>query len=144
MIVHNDYLSDEELRQLIGEAENDMVPAPLQLKEKIVSEVFKKGTDREFAMYCFRVSISVAAAVLLVFMTSDLPEFDKEPGVVIEESTAKEGVWVNISEAFVSDYWDAQMVQEYPTREEVLNDTDFAWDVFNENDFFEEKDNMTN
>ncbi len=78
-----EYLSDEELKLLILEVEqNDMVIAPPDMDERILSgitpewerkeEGLSEGQRRkEFRHYCFRVWTSVAAAVVMVFL---LPE----------------------------------------------------------------------
>lgn len=82
-----EYLSDEELKLLIAEVErNELVTAPPDLKQDIMNmisaetQVVNISADRlisghnmqkEFYRYCFRVAVSVAAAVVLVFALPD-------------------------------------------------------------------------
>lgn len=159
MILRNEYLTDEELMQLISEVEeNDLVPAPPDCMKNIVNTVFdkpskelKRRKQREFAGYCFRVGMSVAAAVAFIFIMPYLPGFDgtvnevqtpeqiqdnyeKPPEVpdwIKEELSTKPPVWENM---------DAQerKVQNYPTKEEVLNDKGILNKVFEGNNIFKE------
>lgn len=185
MMIHNEYLTDEELEQLISEVEEaDLVPAPPDLKDNILSAVFgqmyakdeknetegvqeiedvpnpppengktfdgrkseeiKKRKKREFAGYCFRVGMSVAAAVAFIFIMPYLPEFHESGDKLWDSETIKEEL--NLPERAE---WEMEQIRNYPTREEVLNDTNIIQKVFggngiftNNNDFniFTEKD----
>lgn len=79
-----DYLSEEELLKLISDIENeDIVKAPPDILENILSQVQAEGTDRPpaseqkeislierrryFIKYCLRTALSAAAAIALTF-----------------------------------------------------------------------------
>ena len=79
-----DYLSEEELLKLISDIENeDIVKAPPDIMENILSTVQEEGTDRPpaseqkeislierrryFIKYCLRTALSAAAAIALTF-----------------------------------------------------------------------------
>ena len=79
-----DYLSEEELLKLISDIENeDIVKAPPDIMENILSQVQAEGTDRPPASeqkeislmerrrywlkYCLRAALSAAAAIALTF-----------------------------------------------------------------------------
>lgn len=140
MILHNEYLTDEELELLISEVEGDLVPAPPEMADKImglmreapqlkeveaVSEAKREpgqskkiSKKRAFAAYCFRVTMSVAAAIAFMCILPNLPGFD-EYGVEseVQEYADKEAyLKENGSEPRQEVY------TAYPTREEVLND----------------------
>ena len=98
MIIHNEYLTDEELESLISETEDDLVPAPPEMVDMIANAIWKEvqvkensvvaetrsktcqskktGKRREFAAYCFRVAMSVAAAIAFMCIAPNLPGFD--------------------------------------------------------------------
>lgn len=140
MILHSEYLTDEELELLISETEDDLVPAPPEMADRIVNIIWKEtqvkensvaaktrsktcqskknGKRREFAAYCFRVAMSVAAAIAFMCIVPHLPGFDEygvEPEV--QEYADKEAyLKENGSEPRQEVY------TTYPTREEVLND----------------------
>lgn len=80
-----DYLSEEELLKLISDIENeDIVKAPPDILENILSQVQAEGTDRPpaseqkeislierrryFIKYCLRTALSAAAAIALTFL----------------------------------------------------------------------------
>lgn len=140
MILHNEYLTDEELELLISEVEGDLVPAPPEMADRIANVLWKEvqvkenneaektrsktaqnkktGKRREFAAYCFRVAMSVAAAIAFMCILPNLPGFD-ENGVEseVQEYADKEAyLKENGSEPRQEVY------TAYPTREEVLND----------------------
>lgn len=140
MILHNEYLTDEELELLISEVEGDLVPAPPEMADRIANVLWKEvqvkenneaektrsktaqnkktGKRREFAAYCFRVAMSVAAAIAFMCILPNLPGFD-ENGVEseVQEYADKEAyLKENRSEPRQEVY------TAYPTREEVLND----------------------
>ena len=61
------YLSDEELNAMICEIESgDLVMAPPGIKENVLRKVANK--KKEFVTYCFRVVLSAAAAIVLMFL----------------------------------------------------------------------------
>lgn len=82
-----EYLSDTELELLIAEVEqNELVTAPPDLKQNIMDRISAEtqvvefladrpvsgqNLQKEFYRYCFRVAVSVAAAVVLVFALPD-------------------------------------------------------------------------
>lgn len=140
MILHNEYLTDEELELFISEVEGDLVPAPPEMADRIANVLWKEvqvkenneaektrsktaqnkktGKRREFAAYCFRVAMSVAAAIAFMCILPNLPGFD-ENGVEseVQEYADKEAyLKENGSEPRQEVY------TAYPTREEVLND----------------------
>lgn len=140
MILHNEYLTDEELELLISEVEGDLVPAPPEMADRIANVLWKEvqvkenneaektrsktaqnkktGKRREFAAYCFRVAMSVAAAITFMCILPNLQSFD-ENGVEseVQEYADKEAyLKENGSEPRQEVY------TAYPTREEVLND----------------------
>ena len=61
------YLSDEELNAMICEIESgDLVMAPPGIKGNVLRKVANK--KKEFVTYCFRVVLSAAAAIVLMFL----------------------------------------------------------------------------
>lgn len=69
MKLENEYLSDEELTQLIYEIEkNELVMAPPDFTESVLESIKPKNNKNEFTTYCFRVFASVAAAIVLLFI----------------------------------------------------------------------------
>ncbi len=164
MILHNEYLTDEDLELLISEAEDDLVPAPPEMADKITSLMWeaphlkeveavpetkrkarqrkKTSKKREFAAYCFRVTMSAAAAIAFMFIMPYLPGFGGDSGApetleyVDKETYLKENG---------SDTWQAVYVT-YPSREEVLNDKSMMQrlldgeNIFNNNDKIDLKD----
>lgn len=79
-----DYLSEKELLKLISDIENeDIVKAPPDILENILSQIQAEGTDkppaseqkeislierrRYFIKYCLRTALSAAAAIALTF-----------------------------------------------------------------------------
>ena len=155
MILHSEYLTDEELELLISETEDDLVPAPpemadgianvlwaeVQVKESGVAEETrsktaqnkKTGKRREFAAYCFHVAMSVAAAIAFMCIVPHLPGFDDygvEPEV--QEYADKEAyLKENGSEPRQEVY------TTYPTREEVLNDKSLMQRLFDGEKIFD-------
>lgn len=140
MILHNEYLTDEELEMLISETEDELVPAPPEMMEVItniiwnksqvkddcgaaetrrkISQSKKTGKWRGFAVYCFRVAMSVAAAIAFMCIMPNLPGFSETDGeterqeYTNKESFLKENGNVPRQEVYTT----------YPSREEVLND----------------------
>lgn len=82
----NEYLSDEELELLVSRVEeNDLVAAPPDMKERIVSGIAEEGSGvregqqkKEFWNYCFRVWTSVAAAIFILFLLGAMPDKKSE------------------------------------------------------------------
>lgn len=187
MILQNEYLTDEELEQLISEVEADeLITAPPELKESIVNAIFeqvhhepgeivekeqiregdvpnpppeicrmnknsrptdveqiaeiKKRKRREFAGYCFRVAMSVAAAVAFVFIMPYLPGFGdsedimQQPGIIENSSVNQSDIpgWED------EDPEEGKKIEEqdYPTKEEVLNETNILHRMFGGNNIF--------
>lgn len=132
MKLENEYLSDEELEQLIGEVEqNELVTAPPELLGRIMAELetvqAKDCEDKqqsnasgnrikEFRGYCFRVLTSVAAAIAMVFL---LPELWKTqlPEVPVRKDTVEAG--------------------KYATKEEALADTGFLAQILGGTNIFD-------
>lgn len=155
MILHSEYLTDEELELLISETEDDLVPAPPEMADGIANVLWaevqvkesgvtaktrsktcqskKNGKQREFAAYCFRVAMSVAAAIAFMCIVPHLPGFDEygvEPEV--QEYADKEAyLKENGSEPRQEVY------TTYPTREEVLNDKSLMQRLFDGEKIFD-------
>lgn len=155
MILHSEYLTDEELELLISETEDDLVPAPPEMTDRIVNIMWKEtqvkensvaaetrsktcqskknGKRREFAAYCFRVAMSVAAAIAFMCIVPNLPGFDEygvEPEV--QEYADKEAyLKENGSESWQEVY------TTYPTREDVLNDKSLMQRLFDGEKIFD-------
>lgn len=85
MRLEKDYLSEEELMQLILDVEeHELVSAPPGLLENILKEVEEQveskpipitsrvDKTKEFRRYCIRVITSVAAAIAIVFLTPNV------------------------------------------------------------------------
>lgn len=132
MKLENEYLSDEELEQLIGEVEqNELVTAPPELLDRIMAELetvqesyyqekqqstASKNRIKEFRGYCFRVLTSVAAAIVMVFL---LPELSKTqlPEMPIRKDMVESG--------------------KYATKEEALADTGFLTQMLGGTNIFD-------
>lgn len=161
MILSNEYLSDEALERLISEVEaNELIPAPPELKENILHAILeelhtenalekeesaevvgemlkppqkrKKRKNRELAAYSFRVAMSAVAAVAFIFIVPYLPGFEQS-GVELELTETID----EISPPVWRQEEDIRY-QNYPTREEVLNETYFLKRVFGDDGIFEE------
>lgn len=155
MILHNRYLSDEELERLIAEAEADLMPAPPELADNIrdliqnsASDIkekrsepkeipktaaIKKNKQKEFAAYCFRVSMAVAASVAFIFIMPYLPGFDMSTGEAESYTDINRWEPEPLSEEQLAEY---EALRNCPTREEVLNETNLIEKVFGENGIF--------
>ena len=109
MISKREYLSDEELEQLILEIEQEeLVPAPPDLMESILARAEKGSKEskvREFRAYCLRVVMSVAAALLMVFTLPGLMDTQLSDRIPEQEVSTQE------------------MPKEIPTKEETLSET---------------------
>ena len=143
------YISDEELEQLICQVEQEeLVAAPPDLMEEILAAagVTEKEQEtpqivevktpvsrkKEFYAYCFRVITSVAAAVVLVFLLPELSDWMERNGTLSQEHFEKNAA-VQMIPSFeeVADTVPAReevvASKNTPTREEVLNPAGF-WD----------------
>lgn len=118
MKLENEYLSDEELEQLILDVEQyELVAAPPEILERVLDsiEAVQENSNhkveqnrtsdnkvREFRRYCFRVLTSVAAAITIVFLLPELLN-TQLPDVTTRQEMVAPG--------------------KYMTKEEALNDT---------------------
>lgn len=133
-----EYLTDEELEQLIAHVEShELVAAPPDLMEMIleqtVKEVDKKecheekalpiyrDKKKEYRRYCFQVITSMAAAVALVFL---LPNLQKTQN--IEESREKRIFGASI----------------YESRQEAMEDTGIFMEAFGGFNIFNQTDKL--
>jgi hypothetical protein len=69
MTTKTDYLSDEELMNLISDVEVNMqVQAPSNLTDNVVAsiEAYERKKTVSFCQYCLRVGFAVAAAIALI------------------------------------------------------------------------------
>lgn len=116
MSLENEYLSDEELKMLICEIEqSDLVMAPPSIREKVPEKAGNKNTD--FIGYCIRVVASAAAAIILLFL---LPSVS---GNILPKGT-------EINEEKIPTRQEVLAMQEYATKEEVLDDTNVLQKLF--------------
>ena len=145
---NRNYISDEELEQLICQVEQEeLVAAPPGLMESILAAVELEETrvmaektglppakivgvkepaarKKEFYAYCFRVVTSVAAAVALVFLLPELSvwmEQNASPDFV--QTVYKQNI--PAYETVVADVPskdEVLAVRAIPSKEEVLND----------------------
>ena len=133
------YISDEELEQLILDVEqNELVTAPPDLMDAVLAKLEEPkirtvktvaAKKKEFYAYCIRVITSVAAAVALVFL---LPEVS---GTVLKQTSLTEVNRQEIpSREEVSNTVPAKeevlATGKVPTKEEVLDDTGLFEKVF--------------
>ena len=151
MIENLNYISDDELEQLICQVEeNELVTAPPDLMGSILEAVElvtrSEGLHgevapvisvksynvrkKEFYAYCFRVITSVAAAVVLVFLLPELTDRMSINGIHSQEQVNKWDVvgTVPVQEEVVKNVPDKATVVETkptPSKEDVLNDTGF-------------------
>ncbi len=146
------YISDDELEQLIRQVEQEeLIPAPPGLAERIfeaaglpVQKIMEvnpvAARKKEFFAYCFRVITSVAAAVALVFL---LPEMTEWMGQKI--SLAESNRWSSYRQEAPSMEEVVETVPQKeqivsakpaPTKEEVLNDSAFLDKVLEEANWF--------
>ncbi len=89
-----EYLTPDELEQLIAEVENtDMMAAPPDMMENVFEKLAAERRDKkkEYRSFCFRVWSSVAAALLIVFLIPQLgemgqkEEFSLDPGYAVAQ-----------------------------------------------------------
>lgn len=134
MIMTDKYLTNEELERLIYEVETcDLVPAPPDLEENIIQKIRHRKTEnfeqrRKYMFYCFRTGMSVVAAILIMFIMYGLQEAEilQSPDEVLQFENATDR----------QDSYETMQVNEYPTREEVLNKTYFLKEAFENNHIF--------
>ena len=125
MIENLNYISDDELEQLIAQVEQEeLVTAPPDLTDRILEATVKSSAARrkEFYAYCFRVVTSVAAAVALVFL---LPQMTDRAEVVKP----------------VPDKATVMAAEVTPTKEEVLNDTGVVERIIRSTSWFNKQGN---
>lgn len=99
-----EYLTDKELEHMLLNLENDLIPAPPDLQERILEQV-RQEKVAEFKRYRFRVLTTVAAAVLVIFL---LPGYEN-PGretEFVKNPRRQEYLWQ----------------ERYETKEQALND----------------------
>ena len=67
-----DILTDEELEKIIEEASMSPVKAPGGIKDSVLSSIRprRRGLTVSFPRYCARVSLSVAAALAFLFLST--------------------------------------------------------------------------
>jgi len=143
MIENLNYISDEELEQLIYQVEQEeLVTAPPDLEERILTTAGFSGEPetkiiavkpvaarrKEFYAYCFRVVTSVAAAVALVFllpqMTDWMGEKVSSTQGYFEKYVMTETIPVQAEVVKkVPDKATVVAAEVTPTKEEVLSDT---------------------
>ena len=104
------YLSDEELNALICEIESsDLVMAPPGIKANVLNKVENK--KKEYVMYCFRVVLSAAAAIVMLFLLH---------GSVGNISFEKE----------IPTKKEVLETEKYVSKEEALDDRSFLQKIF--------------
>lgn len=105
MKLENEYLSDEELNQLICEIEkNELVMAPPDFAESVLESIKPKNNKKEFTTYCFRVLASVAAAIVLLFLMPEIT-YDTPQNIPTKQEVLG--------------------TMKYASKEEVLNESSF-------------------
>ncbi len=87
-----EYLTPDELKQLIAEVENtDMMAAPPDMMENVFEKLAEERRDKkkEYRSFCFRVWSSVAAALLIVFLIpkpgGQRSEIPQDPGYAMAQ-----------------------------------------------------------
>ena len=171
MIENLNYISDDELEQLICQVEeNELVTAPPDLmgsileaagftvgpevvplqkvtKAPVISAKSYSAKKKEFTAYCFRVITSVAAAVALVFLLPELLGRMEPVGTPPQERYEKSTV-VQAAPTYEEVVEQVPRREEVvaskptPTKEEVLNDTGFFEKVISSTGWFsKESDN---
>lgn len=120
MKLEDEYLSDEQLEQLILQVEqHELLKAPPDFTESVLKQLEEfsqsgvkeiipinklESRKKEFVKYSFRVIASVAAAIVLLFSIPEMNYFQVKNVPTKQEVLA---------------------TQKYTTREEVLNETSF-------------------
>lgn len=154
MIEKLNYISDEELEQLICQVEQEeLVTAPPDLMEnilgaaglapKIVEVKPETSKKKEFYAYCFRVITSVAAAVALTFL---LPHMTDWVGEKTASEFIKTAYGQDIPEyekvvAPVPSKEEVVAVKTTPSKEEVLNDIGMVERFIRNTDWFNKDSN---
>lgn len=75
------YLSDEELENLINDIEkNELVTVPPDMSETVMKKLHdgkaKQDKKTEFRCYCFEIVVAMAASFLILFSLSALQKAD--------------------------------------------------------------------
>ena len=120
MKLEDEYLSDEQLEQLILQVEqHELLKAPPDFTESVLKQLEESSQSgvkeiipinkpesrkKEFVKYSFRVIASVAAAIVLLFSIPEMNYFQVKNVPTKQEVLA---------------------TQKYTTREAVLNETSF-------------------
>lgn len=120
MKLEDEYLSDEQLEQLILQVEqHELLKAPPDFTESVLKQLEEfsqsgvkeiipinklESRKKEFVKYSFRVIASVAAAIVLLFSIPEMNYFQVKNVPTKQEVLA---------------------TQKHTTREEVLNETSF-------------------
>ncbi len=124
------YISEEELEQLIRKVEQDeLVPAPPGLTENILRAVAVRRKN-EFSAYCFRVITSVAAAIALVFLAPELPTLMQQTVLKTEFGRQEVPSREEVTDS-VPSREEVVQAEKTPARDEVINDTGFIERVLN-------------
>ena len=92
----NEYLSDEELMQLIAEVEeHDMIEAPFYMKHEILQRVRQESVVQrahsakiQFLTFSFKVALATAAAVAVLLLAP--AQFREMPSVADKEQAQSE------------------------------------------------------
>ena len=168
MMLHNKYLTDEELEALILEVETDeIVPAPPGMEEKICRAIFNdncendtevrakvaegnivivnpppehanKKHNRQKDFVGYCIRVVISAAAAIAFIFI-LPYL---PGYeVLQEEPAVQPTDAReqVLEHIYEEYVpQSEFRQEYPTKEEVLKEPDLIGEPFIDSDFIKE------
>lgn len=131
-----EYLTDEELEQLIADVEvNDLIAAPPGLYEEILTKVedvskeemhhiektmpVTRNKKREYRRYCFQVITSMAAAIAIVFL---LPAMRENQNLEVPKEQKIFGASV------------------YETKQEALEDKGILMEAFGGFNIFKQSD----
>ena len=118
MSTYNEYLSDEDLNKLINEIETEgETVAPYSIDEAVLSYVDKRCDKKKskkisYYAYCMKVSVSIAAAIILMIL---LPYFkDTGAGVPTKKEVIAQEASISKEELFSGEV--------ISSREEVLSE----------------------
>lgn len=129
------YISDEDLEQLMLQVEqNELVAAPPDLMERIL-ETAGRMKKKEFYAYCFRVITSVAAAIALVFLLPELSAQMRRAEIMPEFPKQEIPRYEEVADAMPSKD-EVILAMQAPTKEEVLGDAGFVERVLNNTGWF--------
>ena len=167
MIENLNYISDDELEQLICQVEeSELVAAPPDLMERILEAAGFAGEQeevveqpapaisvqsyhikkKEFYAYCFRVITSVAAAVALVFLLPELSGGMEPVGRSSQKQYEKSAVMQMVPSyeeviVPVPSKSEVLTVKVVPSKEEVFDDTGFIEKVLSNTSEWFNKEN---